>query len=239
MPHLPWRKVAGWSGIAFIVVFLLSELPLADAPSLSDSPAAVRTWFEANATQIAWTTVGTAFAVGVLFLLFASGVRGHLAPDDAENAGMWTRLSYGSAVALVSVAAAKAGFWAVLAQEPVASAASDGTIKALASLEIVMLGTVLPWLLAAFLVGASIVILQGRGVAHWIGWIGLAAALGFITGSLWLVTGDEESVLGALTVIGYVGFLVWVSGLAWQLIRSSDVRSVHHEAEDLAIPESS
>lgn len=238
MPHLPWRKVAGWSGIGFVVVFLLSELPLADAPSLSDSPAAVRTWFEANATQIAWTTVGAAFAVGVLFLVFASGVRGYLAPDDAENAGMWTRLSYGSAVALVSVAAAKAGFWAVLAQEPVASAVGDGTIKALASLEIVMLGTVLPWLLATFLMGSSIVILQGRRVAQWIGWIGSAAALAFIVGSLWLVTGDEESLLGALTVIGYVGFLAWVLGMAGHLIRWSVEGSVDQVADGLAIPES-
>ena len=239
MPNPPWRKVAGWSGIAFVLVFLLSELPLADSPGLSDSPAAVRSWFEANASQIAWTTVGVALAVGLLFLVFASGVRGDLAPTDAANAGMWTRLSFGSAVALVAVAAAKAGFWAALAQEPVSSVVDDGTLKAFASIEVVMLGTVLPWLLAAFLLGSSISILQARGKAHWLGWLGLGTAVVFMAGSLWLVTGDEESVLGLLTVAGYLGFLVWVVGMARRLIRTSDAGARDPEADGAALPGSS
>ncbi len=220
MNSISWRKLTGWSGVAFVVIFLASELPLADTPALEDSAGDVRQWFEANTTQIAWTTWGVALAVGLLFLLFASGLRSHLEPADANNAGVWSRLSFASAITMVAIAGGKAGFWAVLTQEDVLSAATDATVKTLSAIELIMLGTIIPWVMAVFLLGASVVILQSGIMAKWLGWLGLLAAVLFVIGSLWLVTGDEESVIGMLTLVGYVGFLTWTVGAAISLIRS-------------------
>jgi len=223
MASLSWNKVTGWSGVAFVVVFLASELALADTPALEDSAGDVRQWFEANTTQIAWTTWGVALSVGLLFLLFASGLRSLLGPADAANAGVWSRLSFASAVAMVAVAAAKAAFWPIISHEDVVAAASDGSVKILASIEVVMIATVIPWILAVFMLGASVVILQSGIMARWLGWLGLVSALFFAIGSLWLVTGNEESLLGFLGLTGYVGFLIWTLGAATGMIRSDSV----------------
>lgn len=214
-----WRKVTGWSGIAFVIAFVASEAPLSDMPGMGESGATVKLWFEANSTQIAWTTWGVAFSVGFLFLLFASGLRSHLEPADQRNAGVWSRLSFSSAVVMVAVAASKAGFWAVLAHESVGSVASDAIFKTLATIEVFMLGTIVPWILAVFLLGASVVALQSKILARWIGWLGIGVAFLFVVGSLWLIGGEEESALGMLSFVGWFGFLIWTLGSAIGLIR--------------------
>lgn len=139
---------------------------------------------------------------------------------EIRTAGVWSRLSFASAVTMSALAAAKAGFWPVLSHENVLAEVSDETVKVLASVEIIMQGTVIPWILGVFLLGASVVILQSGAMAKWLGWLGVVSAAAFVFGSVWLVTGNEESIFGMFTVAGYVGFLTWTTGTAISLIRS-------------------
>ncbi len=100
------------------------------------------------------------------------------------------------------------------------SAASNETVKTLAALEVVMIGTVLQWSAAVFLLGASVMVLQSGVMAKWLGSLGLLVALLVAIGTLWPVTGDEESFLGILTFIGIIGFLIWALGAAISMIHS-------------------
>ncbi len=225
MLHRSWRTASGLSGILFIVVFLGSELTLADSPNLADSSADTRAWFAVNVTEIAWVTLGVAVSIGLLFLFFASGIRSQLTEPDRIDGGVWSRLSFASAVATTAVTGAKATIWPALSHPEVSSAASDGLVKVLASVELFALLTVIPWLLTGFLLGASMVILRRGGMYRWLGWLGLVVGTVFVVGSCWIVGGDETGPLGMLVAAGYLGFLVWVSGASMNLIRAGPLET--------------
>jgi len=220
MASFSWKKVTGWSGIAFAVVFVVSSAFVADSPSLGDPATEVRRWLDSHEAAIAWTTWGGGLSLGFLFLLFASGLRGHLAPSDEDHAGVWTRLSFAGAVTMAGLGLAKAAFWAVLSLDEIRSATSDGTVKALAAFDGVAVGALVPWAAATFLLGASVVILHSHVMPRWLGWLGILATVAFVVGTLWIFTGDIEGPLAALTLVGYTGFLVFSVGAAISLIRS-------------------
>jgi glucan phosphoethanolaminetransferase (alkaline phosphatase superfamily) len=219
MNSVSWKQVTGWAGIAYVVIFLVIIFGSGSGPVLADSATDIREFFEDNATSIALTTWGAALGFA-LFLLFASGLRSLLGPADARNEGVWSRLSFASAVATTAIGGAGSAFWAVLGQEDVLAAASDETVKTLAAFDTVIFSAILPWGMAVFLLGASVVILQSEIMAKWIGWLGLLVALLTAIGTLWPFTGDEESFLGILVFIGLFGFLIWTLGAAISMIRS-------------------
>ncbi|MDH3245751.1 MAG: hypothetical protein OEM26_14120, partial [Saprospiraceae bacterium] len=58
--------------------------------------------------------------------------------------------------------------------------------------------------------------------AKWLGWLGFFTVFLFVIGTLWLFTGNMESMLGMLTLVGYLGFLLWTIAAAISLLRSED-----------------
>ena len=126
---ISWTTLTGWSGVVFVVVFLASIMFVADGPTLNDSAADLRRWFEDNEAQVAWTTWSGGLSLAVFFLVFASGLRSLLGLADASDEGVWARLSFAGAVLIVAIGGVKAAFWAVLGLEDLRSAASDETIK--------------------------------------------------------------------------------------------------------------
>lgn len=221
MNSVSWKQVTGWSGVAFVVTFLvLLVFTGGSGLVLSDSAADVREFFEDEEAAVALSTWGLALAFALFFLLFASGLRSLLGPADAANEGVWSRLSFAGAVATAAIGGAGSAFWAVLGQEDVLAAASDETVKTLAAFDTVVFTAILPWGMAVFLLGASVVILQSEVMAKWLGWLGLLVTLLFVIGTLWPFTGDEESFLGLLVFIGFIGFLIWTLGAAISMIRS-------------------
>lgn len=215
-----WKKVTGASGITFVVLFLVSLIISGERPALDDSGAELRQWFEDNESVVAWLTWSGALSFALFFLLFASGLRSILGPADADNEGVWARLSFAGAVVLVAIGGAGSAFWAVLAQEEVLSVASDETVKTLAAFDSIIFGAVVPWGVAVFLIGASVVILQSGVMAKWLGWLGLLASLVIAIGTLWPFTGDDGGPLGILALVGMVAFLVWTLGASITMIRS-------------------
>ena len=167
---ISWTTLTGWSGVVFVVVFLASIMFVADGPTLNDSAADLRRWFEDNEAQVAWTTWSGGLSLAVFFLVFASGLRSLLGLADASDEGVWARLSFAGAVLIVAIGGVKAAFWAVLGLEDLRSAASDETIKTLAAFDPVIVAAILPWAVAVFLLGASLVILRsgGDGQMAWV-----------------------------------------------------------------------
>ncbi len=106
MNSVSWKKVTGWSGIAFVVLLVIGLAIGGDGPALEDSAADVREWFEDNEGLVAYVTWSGALTFVLFFLLFASGLRSLLGPADANNEGVWSRLSFAAAVATVAVGGA-------------------------------------------------------------------------------------------------------------------------------------
>jgi hypothetical protein len=187
---------------------------------LGISAAEVREWFEDNEAMVAWTTWSGALGFSFLFLLFASGLRSILATADDRNQGVWSRWSFAGAIAFVAVGGVGSAFWAVLGQEDILAVASDETVKVLAAFDTLIFAAVVPWGIAVFLLGASIVILESGVMARWLAWLGLAVGLLFAVGTLWPFTGDDASFLAILTLIGFIGFQIWLLGAAIEMIRA-------------------
>lgn len=220
---MSWKQVTGWAGVGYVLVFIVLLIVGGGfGPSLSDTPAETREWFEDNQTQVALVTVLLALAFS-LILLFASGLRSILGPLDEESEGMWSRLSVMGAVAMASVGTIGLSAWAVVSLDDVLAAASDETIKALATFDTVIFSALTPWALGVFVLGASIVILRSGVFPKWVAWLGLVVAFFGPAGTLWVFSGDNESFFGALGFIAFPpGFLLWTLGVAISLLRSEN-----------------
>jgi hypothetical protein len=221
MQSMSWKKLTGWAGVAYVVVFVLLIVVIGpEGPGIADSAAEVRDYFADNQTQIALITVLSAVAVGFFFLLFASGLRGLFASADAEDEGMWSRAMFAFAILFTAIGGVGSAFWASLGFDETIEAASDSTVKAIGALDNVIYFAVLPWAEAFFLLAASMVILRSGVLAKWLGWWALAAAVVLAVGALWPLTGDPDNFLTVVVLIGSIALLVWVAAVSVTLIRS-------------------
>ena len=214
-----WKKVAGWAGIAYVVIFLGLFVGTEPPLSLTESAGEFRQWFVDNETSVAVVTFGLSLALA-LVVVFASGLRSLLGPADADNEGVWSRVSFVGAVLMVAMGGVGLSFWAVLGLEDTLAAASDETVKTLAHFDTVIFSAIVPWGMALFVLGASVVILQSGVMSKWLGWLGLFVALVAVIGTLWPFTGDSEGFFGIIAFIGFPpGFMVWSLWAAISLIR--------------------
>lgn len=223
MGSLSWKQAAGWSGVAFVVLFIGSSAFVADIPPPGDP--AVRGWLDDREAAIAWTTWGGGLALGVLFLLFASGLRSQLSARGGESTAEWSGLAFGGAITMAVLGLTKAVFLAVLRLDGVRSSITDQTAVALAAFDSVAVASLVPWGATAFLVGASVSILRSGAMSRSLAWVGLVGATAFAVGTLWLFTGDIEGPLALLTLGGYATFLVFAAGASLTLIRGSRARA--------------
>ena len=74
---------------------------------------------------------------------------------------MWSRLSFAGAVVQAATGLVALSFWAVLAQEDILAAVSDETPRTLGAFDTMIFFALMSWPAAIFLLGASVVILQG------------------------------------------------------------------------------
>lgn len=210
MSSVSSSQVTGWTGIVFVVmaVFTFFVGSPFDAPALADPAAEWTGFFVENDDGIAVQTWFGVLTFGALFLLFASGVRGFLREADAEY-GIWSRWSFSGAIAAGAIGAAGMAFFAAASHSGVLSGADDQMFRLLGTLDAVTFGVIVPWGLAIFVAGASMVIVQSGVLPRWVGLLGLVTALLTAAGTSWIMDGDEETVLAGFTLIGYLLTLIW------------------------------
>ncbi len=191
----------GMTVLGFLVWF--------DQPLYTDSIAEIREYFADNETTINVANwLAAVFFVGG-FLLFASALRAVLRRDDDDD-GVWSRASFAGAVASVGVAGA--GVFLSAFTLGGMEDLSDGVVQAFVRADSILYSTILPFGLALFVIGASVVMLRGSTFPTWFGWLGMAAAAAMVVGALWPVDGDPE---GALAIVGMIGLL---AGFVWILL---------------------
>ena len=215
------RRIAGSAGVGFVVLLIVIAVLGFDSPVFDDPAADVREYFVDSDTQVHLVTWLTALAYVFFFLPFAAGLRNLLAPADAADEQMWSRLSYTGAVLIAAIAVVGSAFSEVLSQG-VAEDLSDDTLVALARFDTVIFTALKTWGSALALAAASVVILRSGVLAKWIGWFGAAGALLFVIGALWILGEDDEGFLGAFFFIGLLISVLWVLVVSIVMIRSDE-----------------
>jgi hypothetical protein len=222
MKAASWQKVTGWAGVLGVIIsFGLGAGIASSGPNINASAEEIRTWFVDNETGVALFTWAMPLAFGVLILLFASGLRSLLAPADAGNEQIWSRLSFAGAVVQASVGLVGLSFWGVLGQADILAVMSDEMVRTLAAFDTMLFFSIMTWPTAVFLLGASVVIVQSGVLPKWIGWAGGVFALSGVIGALWIFSGDSEGFVGAaFGAVGFFGMHLWILVVAIAMIRS-------------------
>lgn len=206
-----WIQLAGLAGVIGTILFVAMGLSIFDGPSLGDPAPEMRAWFADNGTEVALFTWAMPGVFGLLFLLFASGLRSVLAPADADTGGMWTRFSFAGAVTSAAAGFVGLSLWGVLAQDTILDVVSDDTLQALAALDTMIFFQIMNWPTAIFLIGASVVIIQSGVLPRWLGWAGVVIALAGVVSGLWIFSGDPNGALGGgLGGVAFIGNRIWV-----------------------------
>lgn len=220
-----WRRVAGYAGIVFAILFIVSIVIALGSPAWDDPVSEYRDWYTDSDTLVHFATFLGALAFVFFFLPFAAGVRKLLAACDEDSGHLWSRLSYTGAILAVAIGGAGSVFAEVLTLD-IAEGASDDVVITLARLDALTYGAVLPWAIALFLGAASLVILHRGCLKPWIGWLGAVGAVVAVVGTVWTFSGDGENILGFVEFIGGYGiFVIWVLVVAWTLLKSTDAET--------------
>lgn len=220
MESVSSRKIAGYAGIAQVVVFFGLGLTIFDSPDITDSADEVREYFTDSADTINLFNYGAPLAFVVFFIIFASGLRSVLGPADSASGEMWARVMFAGAVIQAAVGSVGLIFWGVLAQEDILVDLTDGTVLALNALDQILFFAMMNWAGALFVVGASIVILRSSVMATWIGWLGVVLAVAGVVAPLWTFSGDSGGFFEVPSTISFFGTLVWTVAVSVELIRS-------------------
>ncbi len=101
-----WRRVAGYAGIGFVVLFIPALIIQRTSPYTGAPIDEIRSYYIDDDTLVHVATFLSALAFAFFFLTFASGLRSLLATADSNPASMWSRLSFAGAILVGAYAAA-------------------------------------------------------------------------------------------------------------------------------------
>ena len=203
-----WTRIAGYSGIAFVVLFIaLGASIAAAAPTFTDGADELRTWF-------------APFVAGLLQLIFAVGLLRRLSVGDTSG-GVVPRISFAGIVAQTGAALVGLSLWALLTLDPILAEASDGLLLAISAMDSIVFFALMPWAMAIFFVFASVLILQTRIMPAWMAGLGVVAGVVPVIGGTWLLSGDPGSAIRDIGFVGELAGMVWVLFASVFLIRST------------------
>lgn len=214
-----WNRIAGFAGIAFVVLFLALALGIsASAPVFTDGADELRSWFADNQGPVAFFTWIAPLVFGFLQLVFAVGLLRRLEEDDTSG-GILPRLSFAGAVAGFGAGIVGMSLFAVMTLEPV-RAASDDVLLILSALDSVVFFVLMPWTSAMFVIFASVLMLQTRAMPSWLAGLGCFAGVVSVIGGTWLFSGDPDGGVAGLGLIGGLAQFFWTAIASVFLIRS-------------------
>ncbi len=164
--------------------------------------------------------MAVSWAEGILFtfvlLFFAACLRDTLAWSETVPTE-FPRLTFAGGIVTSAIGAAIALPWTTLAFAE--GAVDDGLLLYLMQADIIAYGFLILFGMALMASAASVVILRTRALARWLGWLGLLGSAMMIAGSLWVIGGDETSVLAMIGFTGVLVWLIWILGVGIDMVR--------------------
>jgi hypothetical protein len=206
-PGRKWWRAGGAAGIVFIILFIVGNAITGEAPTWDDPIEEIRAYFseDDDAYLIGDYLNGLAFVSG--FLIYLVHLRSLLAAGEGSPA-IWSRLALIGGVLCVLMGAAGSLFWGALAFGG-AEGLDDSTLQAFMYADAYGF-SLLSFGIAVFIGAASLVVIGSGILWRWIGWFGLVVAVVSLIAPLYVLEGDNDSALGTLGFISFLGFAFWV-----------------------------
>lgn len=215
-----WTRAAGFSGIAFVVLFIAMGAGIAaSAPTFADGADELRTWFGDNQDGIAFFNWFAPFVFGFLQLFFAFGLLRRLRGGDTSG-GIVTQMSGAGMIGEFAAGVVGMSLWAVMSLDPILTEASDGVLLTLSALDSVVFFVLMPWASAMFVIFASVLIVRSRIMPSWLAALGVIAGVVPVIGGLWLLDGDPGSTIADVGFIGELAGMLWIVIASVFLIKS-------------------
>jgi hypothetical protein len=225
-PKLSWNpaQIGGIAGFAFAIVFIIGALVLQrESPAWDAELQDIRAFWNDHSNRYLvgdWLIFG---AFVLFFLPFVSALRSTLAPRDPSGGLIARLIVVGGITGGIMVAVASLP-WGALALTG-ASDVDDSTLRLAMNMEAYGMAMV-GWWMAAFILPASILILLSAALPRWVGALGLLEVLLAVVGSLWVVGGDQDGVLYAVSLASYLGWGIWSLAVCVSLLRKRPEEAV-------------
>lgn len=211
------QRAGGIAGIVFAVLIAIDVFAFF-GPSFTDPIADIREYFVDDANLILAIALVETLLFAFVFLFFAACLRDTLAWSESIPTE-FPRLTFAGAIIAAALGGAASVPWMAVAFSD--AAIGDDLLQFVMYMDAMAYGLIIGFAFALMALASSIVILRTNVLARWLGWLGVASAVLLITGSLWVLDGNEE---GALAIIGFAGFaawLLWALGVGIEMVRRS------------------
>ena len=213
-----WWKAGGFSGIVFVVMFIIGivlqfDMPKADAPG-----AEIKQYFVDDGTKymIADFIVGLGFVF--FFLPFLWALSAYL--GSGEPVGQtWSRLIlvYGSI--LTAVGATITAFGGALAYQT-AEFADDNLLRAFVQAYYYTNTFVTTLLLAGLAFSVGMLIMRHGSMPKWVGWLSMVLTVIAVISAFAVFGDDPEGPLGALNVLALLLWFVWTLAISYTMLKA-------------------
>jgi hypothetical protein len=167
-----WNRLAPLSGVALVVLLIVSQVLIGNEPGKKASLARVVAYYSAHhgAIQVSAYLTGIALVFGLLFYGYLSD---HI--RRIENSARLAITAFGGAVLFAVGGAMGAGTQFALADAP--ARLSPGAVQALNLLQQDLSGFAIAGGVAGLLIASGLAILKGRHLPAWAGWLGLVLGI--------------------------------------------------------------
>jgi hypothetical protein len=200
----PWWKSGGYSGIVFVVLFVIGFILQFDAPMVDDSGAEIKQYFIDDGTIYLLGDILIGIGFVFFFLVFAWALSAFIAASETAGEN-WSRLILVYAAIATAVGFAFSMFNAALAYGA-AEFTDENTVKALYYAGDVGLMTGPPLLVGGLTLTIGICILRFGAFPKWLGWLSIVIAVLSTISVFGLLMDDPEN---ALSLLGALAFLLW------------------------------
>jgi hypothetical protein len=200
------RRLGGWTGIAFAVVFAASFFVVDAPPEIDASAEEVKQYMLDN--RVGGLVQTLLFAVAApLFVAFVSGLRDRVAEGDVATRHL-SRVAAVCGWLWVAVLIGGAGaFFAGVWVHDIGEAASADVLRLAWDIGYVEYQLANP-LAAALVIIAGWCVLHGRSMPAWFGWASVLVGVVMVASTIGAVIPDAAT----------VGFFVYVAFVVWALV---------------------
>lgn len=233
MNETTWERYGAASGLAFVVLFMLSVFIVPMPPHLDASTGSVTAYFASHTKALLLTEVLSAFAM-MAFLWFLGHLR-HVMQRAESGHEELSPIVMVSGVALAGLSILSAMPFAIMAfMAHRGDALAGGTVRML--WDWYQVGDAfLTLALGLFVIVASMAMVRKEMVAEWLGWAGMAlAVLCWIDGIVLFFQQSYSSLDNALGMVVLLGFALWMALASITMLQRPE--SVRHAAIAKASP---